>query len=76
MGELRWRVGRKLGRTLYLDDNVIGMVDTPALANWIVNTMNNKPPEVEGEVCSCEECMRHGRRCIHKKLSPWKKVRE
>jgi len=31
-----WRVGRKLGRTLYKDDVVVGMVDTPELASEIV----------------------------------------
>jgi hypothetical protein len=36
----RWRVGRSLGRTLYLDDKVIGMVDTPELASDIVAAMN------------------------------------
>jgi hypothetical protein len=36
----RWRVGRSLGRTLYLDDKVIGMVDTPELAARIVEAMN------------------------------------
>lgn len=35
-----WRVGRKLGRTLYKDDACVGMVDTPELAALIVETMN------------------------------------
>jgi hypothetical protein len=35
-----WRVGRKLGRTLYRDDVCIGMVDTPELAAEIVAAMN------------------------------------
>lgn len=35
-----WRVGRKLGRTLYKDDACVGMVDTPELATLIVETMN------------------------------------
>lgn len=34
-----WRVGRKLGRTLYLDDVCVGMVDTPELAERIVRAM-------------------------------------
>jgi hypothetical protein len=38
-----WRVGRKLGRTIYKDDVCVGMVDTPALAEEIVATMNGKP---------------------------------
>ncbi len=35
-----WRVGRKLGRTLYLNDEVVGMVDTSELAARIVDAMN------------------------------------
>lgn len=36
----RWRVGRKLGRTLYLDDELVGVVDESFLAVWIVTRMN------------------------------------
>lgn len=36
----RWRVGTKLGRTLYIGDQVIGMVDTPELAAQIVDAVN------------------------------------
>ncbi len=36
----RWRVGRKLGRTLYRDGTCVGMVDTPELAAAIVAAMN------------------------------------
>src|ERR1700685_3701975 len=35
-----WRVGRKLGRTLYKDDQCVGMFDTPELAAEIVRAMN------------------------------------
>ena len=35
-----WRVGRKLGRTLYKDDQCVGMVDSPELAAEIARTMN------------------------------------
>jgi len=38
--EPRWRVGRKLGRTLYRDDVFVGMVDTPEIAAEIVQAMN------------------------------------
>jgi hypothetical protein len=38
-----WRVGRKLGRTLYKDDVCVGMVDSVALAEEIVATMNGTP---------------------------------
>ena len=37
-----WRVGRKLGRTLYVHDQVVGMVDTPELAAAIVDAMNGE----------------------------------
>lgn len=39
-----WRVGTKLGRTLYENDRVVGMVDTPEIAARIVNTMNAATP--------------------------------
>jgi hypothetical protein len=35
-----WRVGRSLGRTLYRDEALVGMVDTPELAREIVDAMN------------------------------------
>lgn len=37
---MTWRVGRKVGRTLYLDDKLVGVVDTPELAVQIVEVMN------------------------------------
>jgi predicted DNA-binding transcriptional regulator AlpA len=35
-----WRVGRKLGRTLYRNDVCVGLVDTPGLALEIVEALN------------------------------------
>lgn len=35
-----WRVGGKLKRTLYRDEQLVGLVDTPELAAEIVETMN------------------------------------
>jgi hypothetical protein len=35
-----WRVGRKVQRTLYRDDQLVGLVDTPELAAEIVAAMN------------------------------------
>jgi hypothetical protein len=40
MSESRWRTGRKLGRTLYLDEACVGMVDSAAIASEIVAAMN------------------------------------
>jgi 8-oxo-dGTP pyrophosphatase MutT (NUDIX family) len=37
---LRWRVGRKLGRTLYRDEVLVGMVDSPEIAMDIAVAMN------------------------------------
>lgn len=34
------RAGRKVGRTLYLDDKLVGLVDTPELAATIVRRWN------------------------------------
>jgi hypothetical protein len=35
-----WRVGRKLGRTIYINDVCIGMVDDVETAKLIVSVMN------------------------------------
>lgn len=36
----RWRTGRSLGRTLYEGDDLIGLMDTPALAERVVEAVN------------------------------------
>lgn len=36
----RWRVGIKLGRTLYVGDDLVGVMDTPALALLVVEAVN------------------------------------
>ena len=43
--EPRWRTGRTLFRTLYLDGNCVGMVDSPELAANIVGAMNGEAAE-------------------------------
>lgn len=55
---MTWRVGKKLGRTLYIGDTVVGMVDTPELAAQIVWAMNRVPSiacEKTGSVCGSEQ---------------------
>lgn len=42
--EPTWRVGRKLGRTLYRDGECVGMVDTAPMAEAIVEAMNGARP--------------------------------
>ncbi len=39
---LEWHQGRKVGRTLYREDVLVGVVDTPELAAAIVAAMNAK----------------------------------
>lgn len=44
----RWRVGRKVGRTIYRQrgqepsdgDQLLGLMDTPELAEFVVSTVN------------------------------------
>ena len=51
----RWRVGRKVGRTIYAqmadaprdDDPLIGVMDTPALARAAVDAHNSAMSEKE-----------------------------
>lgn len=58
-----WRVGRKLGRTLYVDDQVVGMVDTPELAARIVAAMNGKACCADPErTWRCPNCGRETER--------------
>jgi hypothetical protein len=35
-----WRAGRSTGRTLWRDEQLVGMVDSPVVAAEIVETMN------------------------------------
>jgi len=48
----RWRPGRKTGRTLYIhqddadDGRLVGMVDTPELAEEICEAMNSRQQPV------------------------------
>lgn len=37
---MAWRVGRKLGRTVYDGDQLIGVMDTPELAESVVAAVN------------------------------------
>lgn len=65
-----WRVGRKLGRTLYVDDVCVGMVDSPALAEAIVAAMNPKTPRctnvTSGGMWAAVQCeLRAGHVCSH-----------
>ncbi len=39
--EPRWRVGRTVGRTVYLDDVLVGLMDTPELAAQVVAALNS-----------------------------------
>lgn len=41
IGKLPWRVGMRVGRTIYdADDNLIGMLDTAELAERAVEAVN------------------------------------
>lgn len=40
MGAERWRVGRTVGRTIYVGDRLIGLMDTPELAQQVVEAVN------------------------------------
>jgi hypothetical protein len=37
----KWRTGKKLGRTIYYEDRVVGIVDTPELAKLLVDAAND-----------------------------------
>lgn len=50
----RWRVGTKLGRTLYRDGVCVGMLDTPELAREVVAALNAAPVSAATVECDCE----------------------
>lgn len=72
MSGQRYRVGRKLGRTVYDGDTVIGMMDTSELAALVVSGLNRGAdtsapreksdgfPETcldsDGNVCDLDRC--------------------
>lgn len=35
-----WRVGRKVGRTVYIGDELVGVMDSPELASQVVSAVN------------------------------------
>jgi hypothetical protein len=46
-----WRVGRKVGRTIYdANDQLIGVMDTPELAKRVVEAVNLAEPARVGAV--------------------------
>lgn len=73
-----WRVGRKLGRTLYRDDVCVGMVDTRELAEEMVRSLNlfeaalAKPaPAAAPRFAPCPNCgVRHGQFVACKPVEP------
>lgn len=49
---MTWRVGTKLGRTLYRDEVLVGMVDTPEIAVEIVAAMNADEARFAPKTCN------------------------
>lgn len=43
-GGSKWRKGRKVGRTLYVGDRLVGLVDDEGIADAIVSAMNGCAP--------------------------------
>jgi hypothetical protein len=54
MTELRWRTGRKVGRTVYLDDKLVGLMDTVDLAEFFVS-LANRFDQVKAEAAAKAE---------------------
>lgn len=42
MRDATWRVGRKVKRTVYIGDDLVGLMDTPELADEVVRAVNNR----------------------------------
>lgn len=63
MGE--WRVGRKLGRTLYRDEQFVGLVDTAEIASEIVEAMNGRLRALAPAGCGCPVTLSSTRTTTH-----------
>lgn len=55
---MTWRVGNKLRRTLYRDEVLVGMVDTPEIAQRICDGLNLLEESATGHVPYGEWCER------------------
>lgn len=76
----RWRVGRKLGRTLYRDEEFVGTMDTKEIAAEIIQAMNARERVIQLPRCwrcqrgkslfLCQTCAlmvrEHYRNCKHR----------
>ena len=45
-----WRVGTKVYRTIYRDDVLVGVMDTPELAQQVVEALNGVAPAPCGDL--------------------------
>jgi hypothetical protein len=46
----RWRVGRKVGRTIYIGDRLVGLMDNENLARQVVEAVNGTPRIENGDL--------------------------
>lgn len=58
-----WRAGRKVGRTLYRDDVLVGVMDTPELAAQVVEALNGTASAVDTSGCYCSDYQSSGLPC-------------
>lgn len=52
-----YRVGRKLGRTIYFHDDLIGLMDTEEWAREVVRCLNQAALVSGGRSCALVGCM-------------------
>lgn len=72
MSDRNWRVGRKVGRTIYdEDDNLIGTMDSPDLADIVVTSVNTVS---EGTWLSVVERQEEAQRYAEARLAPYRTV--
>ncbi len=64
---MKWRTGRKLGRSVYIGDELVGLMDTPQLARLVVDSVNASQAYGEtGEAfCTCH----YGTPCAKKRAA-------
>lgn len=57
-----WRTGRKVGRTVYIGDELVGVMDTPELAEQVVRAVNiDRMATTTEHDTGCGSCSQHVR---------------
>lgn len=82
MRDAAWRVGRKVKRTVYIGDELVGLMDTPELADEVVRAVNNRrmvesvARETSARLNARLDSLREDRDAYVRRLSRCREVRD